>query len=117
MTPYNELAAKLAVFGIECGFPKPHQMTVSVQRGPIWPNSGNSFWLTHAKERWTLVTWTPVGYDIPDAMDVVELCRACMGIADSAMYDLPDDLVSSFGLHRLSNGELASVFWAMENAR
>ena|SRR6266404_9153849 len=114
MDPYTELAAALAADGIRCHFQSPGQMVVSGQVGPVWPDRGNSFWVTHAGERWHLFTWAPIGYSVPDGAQIVTLCRECMAHGSSAMYVVPNHIVEQFALRELSGPETASVYADME---
>lgn len=111
--PYERLIASLAPDGIRCRFQEAHQLTVSRQIGPIWPNRGNSFWVTHATGSWHLFTWSPVGYRVPDSIDIVELCRTCMEYGPEAMHVVPEQIVEAFRLERLSVDEEGRVFQAM----
>ncbi len=92
-------------------------MTVSVQDREIWPGSGNSFWITVAPGYWCLFTWTPVGYQIPAGANVLELCRKCIAIGDTAMYRIPDEIRDAFGLVELTDQEADVVYTAMETAK
>jgi hypothetical protein len=107
--PYRILAAELAADGIRCQFHSPGQMVVSSQVGPIWPNRGNSFWVTNAGSRWYLFTWVPVGYRVPADSDMPALCRACMAHGDSAMGTVPPQIAQAFGLAELSEEEAEAV--------
>jgi hypothetical protein len=73
--PYRILAAELAANGIRCQFHSPGQLVVSAQVGPVWPNRGNSFWVTNAGGRWYLFTWVPLGYRVPPNADMPALFR------------------------------------------
>lgn len=112
--PYKKLATALAADGIRCQFQRPGQMVVSRQVGPIWPNQGNSFWVTNIAGRWYLFTWAPVGYRVPDLEDMAALCRVCMGFADSAMARVPPDIVHDLGLIELSEQDAEAVYSRME---
>ncbi len=114
MDPYSELASTLANDGIRCQFQSAGQMVVSCQSGSIWPDRGNSFWVTHVAGRWYLFSWSPVGYRIPDSVDVATLCRTCMGFGDSAMYRVPIEIAQQFGLVELSEEDAEAVFREMD---
>jgi hypothetical protein len=111
---YGLLAAALAGDGIRCQFQTPGQCVVSGQVGPVWPNRGNSFWVTHAAGRWHLFTWSPVGYRVPEEADVAQLCRDCMAHGSSAMYHVPPHIAQKFGLSKLSEEEADSVYAEMD---
>jgi hypothetical protein len=85
-------------------------LVVSCQRGPVWPDRGNSFWLSCKDNVWYLSTWLPVGYRIPGDQDIVALCAACMAGAESAMYRVPPPLVARFSLHELAETEYDRLF-------
>jgi len=102
---YQLLAKELAPDGIVCYFQQDGQMVVSSQRGPAWPDRGNSFWVTHHDDQWFLFAWTNIGYRIPQATDMAAVCRACMNHGTKAMYRVPPDIVRQFGLTELSEEE------------
>src|SRR5262249_33658655 len=112
--PYQHLAAILAEDGIRCHFQTRGQMVVSRQVGPVWPNRGNSFWLTHTAGHWYLFTWSPIGYRVPDSADIGALCRTCMANGENAMPAVPADIAQVFGLVELSEEEAEGVFREME---
>lgn len=116
LTPYRELVAAIQVDQIVCSFIRPHQLTVSTQTGPIWPDAGNSFWVTHATGEWTIFSWSPVGYSIADPTDLPRFCRTCVVTGSRAMHLIPDELVKEFGLKRLSGEEEKRVILAMTTA-
>ena len=47
--PYIALAEALAAAGLTGQRSRPDQLIVSAQQGPVWPNRGNSFWLSQAQ--------------------------------------------------------------------
>lgn len=112
--PYKTLAAALANNGIRCQFQTAGQMVVSRQVGPIWPNQGNSFWVTNVEGSWCLFTWAPIGYRVPATTDVAALCRVCMSVGDSAMFKVPNKIVDEFGLVELSEMDAKLIFQKME---
>ena len=111
--PYEFLSSTLAADDIRCHFQTPQQLTVSRQVGSIWPNAGNSFWVTHATGSWHLFTWSPIGYHVPDDVDIAELCRACMNHGTRAMHVVPEHIVENFRLERLSDDGEARVYQVM----
>jgi hypothetical protein len=113
-SPYIDLARALYPGGIRCAFQSRGRLVISRQVGPVWPDRGNSFWVTHAGGRWYLFTWAPNGYRVPAEADVAELCRACMSACDRAMGEVPADLIESFGLVLLSDEKAESVSRAMD---
>jgi hypothetical protein len=114
--PYQVLATALAKDGILCQFQTEGQLVVSRQTGPVWPDQGNSFWVSHVEGRWYLFTWVPVGYSVPDTADMVALCRTCMAHGTSAMATLPALIAEEFGLVQLTGGEEEAVYRKMGTA-
>lgn len=112
MQAYADLQQSLAADGIRCQFRTPGQFVISRQVGPIWPDRGNSFWVTYAGGNWNLFTWAPVGYRLPEPARIAELCRAFMGSSDH-VAGVPDALVVAFGLVELSHEEVDAVYRAM----
>jgi|SRR5271170_3834759 len=110
---YAELEQSLAPDGIRCQFQTQGQFVVSRQVGPIWPDRGNSFWVTHAGGNWNLFTWAPCGYRLADSGRVAELCRTFMASGDSAQFMVPEVIVKEFGLTELSDEEAEAIYKAM----
>jgi len=108
--PYVELAEALAAKGWTTHLRSPDQMIISSQDGPVWPDRGNSFWVSHRDGTWYLSTWAPVGYRVPRDQDIFAVCDACMGLGGSAMYRVPGDLATRFGLQELQGDEYERVF-------
>jgi hypothetical protein len=117
IAPYAEIQTSLKQSGISCGVNGRHQITVSVQDHEIWPDAGNSFWITCASGDWHLFTWTPVGYQIPSGTDIAELCRRCIAVGERAMYRVPDDILDEFRLTEMDDDEADSVFAEMQTAK
>jgi hypothetical protein len=115
LDPYKELASALAEDGIRCQFQSAGQMVVSQQMGPIWPDRGNSFWVTKVAGRWYLFTWVPIGYSLPEAADVAAVCRTCMGVGESAMGRVPSEVIQEFGLVELTEEEAETVVREMDD--
>src|SRR5262249_25755405 len=104
----------LAGDGIRCHFQSAGQMVVSAQVGPVWPDRGNSFWVTHAGGQWHLFTWSPVGYCVPEGADIARLCRVCMAHGSSAMPTVPARIVRECGRSELSDDEAEAVYAEMD---
>src|SRR5687767_9308375 len=94
---YTSLTSAVNAIGMTAQQMRPNQLVVSAQRGPVWPNRGNSFWLSLQSGTWYLSTWAPVCYRIPGDRDVVEVCAACMAFGTTAMYRVPDEIAARFG--------------------
>jgi hypothetical protein len=116
LTPYSPLRNELLKDGIQCGINGRHQITVSTQKGPIWPDRGNSFWITCAPGSWFIFPWFSDGYAIPNDSRLAELCRRCMELGGSAMHVIPDEIVTEFNLRELTEDEHDQVSAAMKSA-
>lgn len=108
--PYIALAEALAVVGLTGQRSRPDQLIVSTQPGPVWPNRGNSFWLSYHQGLWYLSTWLPACYRVPANQDVVGLCLACMAIGTSARYRLPPEIVARFQLQEIDERQYERLF-------
>ncbi len=108
--PYESLQNALAAAGLTGQRRSEDQLIVCSQAGPVWPNRGNSFWLSHKEGVWYLSTWLPAGYRIPATQDVLALCLACMAVGTEAMYSVPPDIIARFGLQRIDDGEYERLF-------
>lgn len=115
LEPYRVLVRAIQVAPIVCSFMRPHQLVVSTQTGPVLPNAGNSFWVTHATGKWSIFTWSPVGYAIAEEAEFPRFCQICAMMGPSAMYVVPDELIEKFGLRQLSDAEAERVFDAMDD--
>jgi hypothetical protein len=111
---YMELATALADNDIRCQFQSAGHMVVSLQVGPTWPDRGNSFWVINVARRWYIFTWTPIGYRVPESVDIAALCRTCMGFGDCAMGRVPSEIAHAFGLVELSEEDAEVVFGEMD---
>lgn len=106
---YDSMTKALVKVGLVCQMLNENQLIVSLQQGPVWPNRGNSFWVSRKQGDWYLSTWLPVGYRLPVDQDVVALCLACMG-GDSAMYRVPAEVIARFKLQELDEKEYECLF-------
>ncbi len=68
---YAELITALEAAGLTGQRSRPDQLIVSAQQGPVWPDRGNSFWVSHKEGNWFVSTWTPVGYQARAAVSGV----------------------------------------------
>src|SRR5215510_5688728 len=107
---YDAMTKALAKISLIGQMQREDQLIVSSQQGPVWPNRGNSFWLSRKDGHWYLSTWLPVGYKIPADQDIVALCSTCMMIAPSAMYRVPAEVITKFGLQEIDEGEYERLF-------
>ncbi|SRR5258705_6076005 len=108
--PYSSMTKTLAALGLTAQQSRPGQLIVSTQNGPIWPNKGNSFSLSHYQGIWYLSTWSPVYYRIPAGQDVAAVCVACMAVGSSAMYRVPSEIVARFGLQEIDDRQYERLF-------
>lgn len=108
--PYIPLIEALAGVGLIGQRNLPDQLIVSAQQGPVWPNRGNSFLLSHREGLWYLSTWSPVHYRVPAKQDVVQLCSACMAVGASAMYRVPAEIVARFELQEIDDRQYEELF-------
>ena len=113
MNEYEQLAANLAAVGIACHLQSPDQLVISWQHGPVWPNRGNSFWVTRAGGAWHLFTWSPRGYSVPETANIESVCRTCLAHGSSAMWEVPEEIRQEFGLRELTDDEVNAVFSKM----
>jgi hypothetical protein len=89
---------------------RPDLLVISTQQGPVWPDRGNSFSLSHRECTWYLSTWTPVHYRVPTQQDLVALCSACIAAGGSAMYRVPPEIVTRFGLQEIDDRQYEELF-------
>ncbi len=106
---YEAMRKALAEVGLVGQKQGEEQLVVSTQEGPVWPNRGNSFWLSHRQRTWYLSTWLPAGYRVPPDQDLVALCAACMS-GPSAMSRVPAEVIERFGLQELRENEYERLF-------
>ncbi len=88
------------------------QIVVSRQRGPVWPDRGNSFWIVRLGGAWYVVTWAPVAYRVPEATSVVEVAAAFVDVGATAQSRLPAEQVERFGLTEVPQDEFERLFEA-----
>jgi hypothetical protein len=100
---YEAMAGQLSAIGLNATQRGPDQLVVSCQSGAVWPNRGNSFWLSLKNATWYLCTWHPALYKVPRGKDMVALCRECMSFGSSAMYTVPEHITHQFGLVRVDD--------------
>jgi hypothetical protein len=106
---YDAVTKALAKLGLVGQMQGEDQLVVSSQEGPVWPNRGDSFWLSCKQGTWYLGTWLPAGYRVPVDQDLVALCSACMGGA-SAMYRVSPEVMQRFELQELTEKEYEQLF-------
>ena len=58
-------------------------------------------WITW-KEQWFISTWLPAAYSVPIDIDIVALCRECLGSDDGGgWYTIPERITAKYRLKRL----------------
>lgn len=102
---YDSMREVLGKVGLTGQMQNEDQLIVSLQVGPVYPDRGNSFWLSLKEGAWYLSTWLPAGYKVPASQDILELCLACMSVGTSAMWRVPAQIVSRFKLQELGDEE------------
>jgi hypothetical protein len=107
---YTLLAAALTTRGWKAFLQNADQLLVSSQDGPVWPEQGSSFWVSHRECSWCLTTWAPVGYRVPTDRDIILLCLECLSVGSCAMSRVPDEIVTRFALTELGPEEYNRVF-------
>ena len=110
MESYEQLVGALATIGLTGQMMRPDQLVVSTQEGPVWPNRGNSFWMSRLDGVWYISTWGPICYRVPRAGELISLCSACMQVGSSAMWRVPDEIVCRFGLQEIGHAEFHRLF-------
>ena len=110
MESYEQLASALATVGLTGQMMRQDQLVVSTQEGPVWPNRGNSFWMSRVDCVWYISTWGPICYRIPQDDQLISLCSACMQTGTSAMWRVPDEIVARFELQEIGDGEFTRLF-------
>ena len=108
--PYAPIVETLLKHGTNACFQSEHQLVISRQTGPVWPDAGNSFWITWKLGTWYLCTWSPICYQLPADSDVAGLCVAFMTIGDKAQRAVPTDLIVKYGLKELEYEEASALF-------
>ena len=110
---YSDLERILVSEGIRCQFQKPGVFVISRQVGPIWPDRGNSFWVTHCAGHWHLFTWGPRGYRLEDTARIADLCRTFMAYSKRAEFAVADEIIQNFNPVCLSEEVAEAVCAAM----
>src|SRR4051794_13436841 len=77
---------------------RPGQLVLSRQRGPAFPDAGNSFWICRIAGNWYVCTWSPHYYRVPSEIAVLDVAEAFVDVGKSAQHRVPDELVARFGL-------------------
>lgn len=107
---YGPLINALNASAIQTYFQGPDQLVVSRQTGPVLPNAGNSFWVSHLEETWYIGTWVPTCYVVADQPRLIALCKEFVRFGDTAQAIVPGELVDRFGLTELFDAEVGRIF-------
>ena len=110
----SEIEQRLRERGISSYRPQPGRLVVSRQRGPVWPDRGNSFWLCRPGAGWHVCTWAPFYYRVPAASSVVDVAEAFMSVGESAQARVPAELVARFALTEVDHGEFERTWDAAQ---
>jgi len=89
---------------------KGRQIVVSRQRGPVWPDRGNSFWIARFGEAWYVVTWTPVAYRVPAEVSVVDVAAAFVDVGDKAQWRIPPEMIEQYRLEEVGREEFERLW-------
>lgn len=107
---YQKLCGELRQSGFEAVLKSEDQLIISKQRGPAWPFSGNSFWISCKADKNYICTWSPTCYEIPTGADVAQLCIEFMAVGEAAQAIIPRTFVERYNLNELSDSAAAKVF-------
>lgn len=115
--PYESLREQLLPHHLECAIHNRHQMVISTQKGvSIWPNNGNSFWVTRATNNWHIFCWTSIGYSIRDESTLAACCVELIRSQSEAMHSIPEKTLSDFQLTKLTGEESKIILDSMYKA-
>jgi hypothetical protein len=78
--------------------PRPRQLVVSRQRGPVRPDAGNSFWVCKRGGDWCVCTWARRYYRVPACSSAVDVAGAFVDCGKTAQPRVPVEMVTRFGL-------------------
>lgn len=84
---------------------RPGQLVLSRQRGPVWPDAGNSFWLAKLDGDWYVCTWAPYYYRVPPSSSVLDVAEAFVDVGTAAQWRVPPELITRFGLIEINDDE------------
>ena len=84
---------------------QPNQLVVSRQRGPVWPDRGNSFWICRIGGEWYVSTRFMHVCRVPAEQSIIEVCEAFVDVGTQAQYRMPDELIARLSLVEIDNDE------------
>jgi hypothetical protein len=82
-----------------------NQVVVSKQEGEVFPDKGNSFWITCDESEYFLCTWSPVCYRVTKESKFIALCVAFLNQGSQALPKIPSDLCERYEAIPLSDEE------------
>lgn len=102
---YSDVSKSLRARGIATHSNGDNNWQMVCSTGDFWtgPFSSSSVWMAKDAESWYIVTWAPVCYRIPSEADLISVCADVLSSSPTALYRIPTDLVSKYGLIELEN--------------
>ena len=107
---FGEIEQGLRDRGISAYRQGRRQVVLSRQRGPVWPDAGNSFWICRLGADWYVCTWAPYYYRVPASSWVLDVAEAFVDVGQSAQPRVPAELVNRFGLIETAHGEFDRIW-------
>lgn len=101
MEKYRSVIAALVTQDARAEFHSPGQLVVCLEE----PVLAGGIWITW-QGRWFISTWTPAIYWVPEDIDIVELCLACVRWEGDPFHTIPDPIATRFRLRRLDQSEV-----------
>jgi len=106
-TPYARIAMALAREGVATDFRGDDQLIVGLSLPP--DPAVNRFWLTFRRPHWYIVTWAPRAYRVPIDVEIPVLSVACLRSSQTAMAEIPAEVVRRFTLEEIDENGLGSL--------
>jgi hypothetical protein len=107
---FDDVINALHARGISAYFSAPWSVVVSKQKGPPWPDAGNSFSICKVAGRWYVCTWAPNYYLVPVESSVLEVSAAFVDVGTRAQFVMEDDLMKKFSLQHIDDGEFKRLW-------
>lgn len=102
---FSEIEQALQERGISAHRQRRGQLVLSRQRGPAWPDGGNSFWICRVGVAWYVCTWAPCYYRVPRCSPVLDVAEAFVDVGKSAQPRVSVELIARFGLVEVDHDE------------
>jgi len=109
---YQNLIAALTAAGMRAELHNPDQLVVCTDE----PVLTGRIWITW-RNQWFISTWTPAIYSVPDDVDVVALCLACVSWESGSFYTIPDKIAQQFRLVRLEQRAVEQLLTADDSSK